>query len=99
MSIFVKGDRTRSPNYFSMITATSVSKKGQEVDLEGFENSVENIPVKHDLFKEVFVVFVTYDDGEGDYCYIEDQCLFLILHCNPGKIRETFEENYCFQAV
>lgn len=77
-----------------MITATTYCTKVDEVDLDGFEKAVKNIPTKHRLYDDVFVVFVTYDDGVGDHGYIEDRCLYLILHCEPDKIMETFELNY-----
>ncbi|KAA3623023.1 MAG: hypothetical protein DWQ02_25225 [Bacteroidetes bacterium] len=77
-----------------MITATSVSKKGQKVDVLGFEKRVKNIPVDHPLYDEVFIVFVTYDDGDGDYGYIEDRCLYLVLHTKPKCLLKTFEKNF-----
>lgn len=82
-----------------MITATCYCEKVGEVDLEAFEKSVKDVPVDHPLYDEVFVVFVTYDDGVGDHCFLEERCLYLILHCEANKVLEAFERNYELETV
>lgn len=85
-----------------MIGCTRICKEEHvpRMDVMAFEKYFSKIKVAHDFYDEVGVVFVSLDDEIGDYCFIEDRVLYLILHVAPSTeaMIEAFERNY-FQPV
>lgn len=70
------------------------------MDIQRFNKRYEHHKVKHPLYDEVGVIFVSFDTPEGDYCYIEDRVLYMILHVEPSTeaMIRAFERNY-FQPM
>ncbi len=61
-----------------------------------FNDHYKDTPVEHDRYDNVSVVFVTLDDGVGDYCTLEERTLHLVLHVEPNNeaMVEAFERNF-----
>jgi hypothetical protein len=81
-----------------MIGCTLICKEEHvdKMDVSAFDKHFANIKVAHDLYDEVGVIFVSLEDEIGDYCFIEDRILYLILHVAPSTeaMIEAFERNY-----
>ena len=65
------------------------------MDLDCFQQSVQGLKIEHPKFDEIFVAFVSFDDEVGDHCYIEDRCLYLVLHVAPNteSMMKVFKQN------
>ena len=70
------------------------------MDCEVFDNLYSSLVIENDLYDHVSVIFVSLEDGVGDYCELRDRTLHLLLHVEPSteSMIETFERNF-FEPV
>jgi multimeric flavodoxin WrbA len=72
----------------------------EKMDVKAFIERYSGMVVEHELYDKIGVLFVSIEEEYGDYCFIEDRMLYLILHVAPSTeaMIEAFERNY-FQPV
>ena len=67
-----------------------------KMDTEAFCQRYASYVVKHEKYDRAYIIYVTLDDGIGDYCMLEDRILHLVLHVEPSieAMIEAFERNF-----
>lgn len=67
-----------------------------KMDTEAFDRRYISHVVSHKRYDKVYILFVTLNDGVGDYCELEDRILHLTLHVQPSTeaMIEAFERNF-----